>query len=112
MRLKGILLATLVVAVLAVSCGSVDFKPMFDMSLWTIDTYPAFINGSLYDARSPAFPSASSGGVGLQHIKYMPIFDMSPGAFSFDAYPKFTGSGSPGTGIVFGMMMGTMSRGG
>jgi len=94
------------------SCGSIDFKPMFDMSTWTTDTYPAFIDGSLSDARSPAFPSPSSSGADLQHIEYKPIFDMSPGAFSFDTFPVFSSSGGGGSGIIFGMMMGTMSRGG
>ncbi len=107
MRLKGILLATLLAVTLTVACGSISFSPMFDMSKWTTDTYPAFVGGSLTDVKSPSF-SASFGGADLQQIKYKPIFDMSPGEFSFDTYPVFTGSGSLGTGIVYGMIMGTM----
>jgi hypothetical protein len=110
MRLKGILLATLFVAALTVACGSMGFSPMFDMSKWTTDTYPAFEHGSLTDVKSPAFTSTSFGGTDLQKISYKPVFDMSPGAFSFDTYPAFANAGSQGTGVIFGTMMGSMSH--
>ena len=90
MRLKGILLAALIVTALTVSCGSITFKPMFDLSKWTTDTYPAFSHGSLYDAKTPGLPPLSFTGASLPAIKYKPIFDMSPGAFSFGSYPMIS----------------------
>jgi hypothetical protein len=110
MRLKGIVLATLIAGALIASCSSISFKPLFDLSSWTTDTYPAFgPSGSLFNAMAPRMPSASFGGVSLQDIKYMPIFDMSPDSFSFNAYPAFTGLPAS-QGSIFGMMSGILSR--
>ncbi len=111
MRLRGILLASLVVGVLVVAGGSISFKPMFDLSSWTTDTYPAFGASGLYNAKAPDMPSASFGGFSMQDIKYKPVFDMSPGAFDFNTYPTFSGTQGTGNGIIYGMMMGSMFRG-
>lgn len=105
MRLKGILLAALLVAALAVACGSMGFSPMFDMPKWTTATYPTFVDGCMSNLPTPVF---STGGIDLQQVKYSPIFDMSPGSFSFNTFPTFSGSGSPGAGVVYGMMTGMM----
>ncbi len=85
MRLRGILLALLLVTPLLAACASVNFSPMFDLSKWTLDTYPAFDSGKLYDAKSPELPSFD----GMSTIRYSPIFDMSPGSWSFTSFPKF-----------------------
>lgn len=102
MKLKGILLTLLILASLAAPCAAlVSFKPIFDMSRWTTDTYPAFgSSGTLYDAKSPATPSVSTDLGQVRDVNYSPIFDMSPGAWSFNTYPAFTGS-SAGQGILF-----------
>ncbi len=105
MKLKGILLTLLILASLAAPCAAQNFRPLFDMSRWTTDTYPAFgTTGTLYDAKSPTTPSVSTDLGQVRGVKYSPIFDMSPGAWSFNTYPAFSGP-SAGQGIQFGTMI-------
>ena len=109
MRVKSIAITLLVLAALmavyVMPCYAAEItlpnvNQLFDMSptAWTTSTYPAFTDTAsgayLYNAQAPTLPTISTTDLGqISSIKYSPVFDMSPGAFSLSTYPTFTNSG-------------------
>jgi hypothetical protein len=109
MRVKSIAITLLVLtaltAVYVVPCCAdaisvPNVNQLFDMSpsAWTTSTYPAFMNTAsgayLYNAQAPTLPTVLGTDLGqVSNTNYSPVFDMSPGAFSFSTYPTFTDSG-------------------
>jgi hypothetical protein len=109
MRVKSIAITLLILAALmavyVMPCYAAEVtlpnvNQLFDMSpsAWTTSTYPAFMNTAsgayMYNAQAPTLPTVSGTDLGkLSSINYSPVFDMSPGAFSFSTYPTFTDSG-------------------
>jgi hypothetical protein len=110
MRVKSIVITSLVLASLFVLCMTPGYamelsppkmKPLFDMSStsWSPNTYPAFTGSSLYNAQTPKLPTTSGTDMGqVSGVKYSPIFDMSPGAWTFNSYPAFRG-GNAGSSL-------------
>ena len=120
MRVKSIVIISLVLTSLFILCivpgyalelSQPKMKPLFDMSssAWSLDTYPAFTNtGSspmLYNAQTPKLPTALGTDLGqVSDVNYSPMFDMSPGAWTFNSYPAFR-SGNAGSSL-FGKLFG------
>ena len=111
MRVKGIVLTLLILVSLAVPCtAQISLMPLFDLTKWTTETYPVFsAPGILHDARSPTSDATYTDLGQLDTISYSPIFDMSPGSWSFNTYPTFKSTpASLDTGYMIGMMFGLL----